>query len=160
MKPRLPASQITSSTKLSFASFKHPLFLFVAFSNLFQGLGYFIPGIYLPSYASDLNIPSLQATLLLSLLNLALVFGQIGFGALGDKMGPTIPLMLSAAVAGLSVTTLWGLSKSFPLLTLFSIIYGASAGGYSVLWSKIALEVSKDDPYTQLAIWGFYTFER
>lgn len=160
MKPRLPPSQVTNARKLDFSVLKKPLFLVVACSNLLQGIGYFIPAIYLPSYASDIDIPTIQATLLLSLLNLALIFGQVGFGALGDKLGPTIPLMVSAGLAGLSVSILWGMSKSLSLLSAFSIAYGASAGGYSVLWAKIAWEVAREDPYTQLAVWGFFTFER
>jgi len=159
VKPRLPPAHVAANTKIDYTVLKKPLFIFMAFANLFQALGYFIPGIYLPSYASDLDIPPIQSTLLLSLLNLANIIGQVGLGGLSDKIGPVAPLILSAGIAGISVAVLWGLGKNFALLSAFSLIYGASAGGYSVLWTKISMELSSD-PYTQLIVWGFFTFER
>jgi MFS family permease len=130
-----------------------------AFANLLQAVVYFIPGIYLPSYAADIDIPPIQSTLVVSLLNLALIFGQVGIGALSDKTGPIVPPIMSSVIGAASVAVLWGLSKNFALLSVFSLVYGASAGGFSALWIKFAMEVTSDS-YTQLAIWGFFCFER
>jgi MFS family permease len=138
---------------------KKPLLYSAAFANFLQAVVYFIPGIYLPSYASDIDIPPIQSTLVVSLLNLALIFGQVGMGGLSDRIGPDVPPIISSAVGAASVAILWGLSKNFALLSVFSLIYGASAGGYSALWIKFAMEVTSD-PYTQLAVWGFFSFER
>ena len=150
---------MTASTKLDFSVLRKPLFYMMAVANLLQATGYFIPGIYLPSYASDINISPIQSSLLVSLLNFALIFGQIGMGGLSDRIGPIVPSIISTAVGGASVALLWGLSKSFGLLSMFSLVYGVSAGGYSSLWTKISMELTSD-PYTQLAVWGFYSFER
>jgi predicted MFS family arabinose efflux permease len=160
VKGRLPVNQVTISRRLDLKFLKNPLFLFMAFSNLLQGLGYFIPGIYLPSYASDLSMSPIQSTLVLSVLNLASVVGQILAGYLADRWGSMPPLFLSTFVGAWSVVLLWGFSKSFGPLMNFSVVYGLSAGGYSVLWSRVAMEAAFDDPNAQLTIYGILAFER
>jgi MFS family permease len=145
---------------LNFGFMKNPAFLSVAVTNFLQGLAFFIPSIYLPTYAADLQIPPVQSTLLLSFLNLSNTLGQAFVGALSDRLGSTIPFFLSALIGGLSVCLIWGLSKTFVPLVVFSFVYGLSAGGYSVLYPKFAWEVAADDPHTQLVLVGFLYFER
>jgi len=160
VRGRLPDSHRTARRRVNYSFFKNPFFLLIALANFFQGLAYFIPSIYLPSYAADLQISSLQSTLLLSFLNLSTTLGQSLSGHLSDKLGSTLPFFLSTFVAGLSICIIWGLSKSFVPLFIFSMVYGISAGGYSVLYPKFAWEVAADDPHTQLFMVGFLYFER
>jgi len=160
IKGRLPISRVPIAARYDFSFFKNRLFLFVAFSNLLQGLGYFIPGIYLPSYATDLGLSSFQATLVLSLLNLTSVFGQVMLGHLADRKGSTMPLFWSTFVGAASVGFLWGFSQNFASLVIFSIVYGLTAGGYSVLLSRFALEITPNDSNAQLSMYGIFAFER
>jgi MFS family permease len=160
LRGRLPDSQKTVRRRVNYSCFKKPFFLVIALANLFQGLAYFIPSIYLPSYAADLRVSPIQSTLLLSFLNLSTTLGQSLSGHLSDKLGSTLPFFLSTLVGGLSVCLIWGLSKSFGPLIAFSLVYGISAGGYSVLYPKFAWEVAGDDPHTQLFVIGFLYFER
>jgi MFS family permease len=160
IRGRLPDSQRTARRRSNLAFFKNPVFLLVASANFLQGLAFFIPTIYLPSYAADLQIPAIQSTLLLSFLNLSNTLGQAFTGFLSDRLGSTIPFFLSTLIGGLSICIIWGLSKSFVPLVVFSFVYGLSAGGYSVLYPKFALEVAADDPHTQLVLVGFLYFER
>jgi len=160
IRGRLPDSQRTARRRLNLKFMKNPLFLLVAATNFLQGVAYFIPTIYLPSYAADLRMPAIQATLLLSFLNLSNTLGQAFIGFLSDRLGSSIPFFFSALVGGLSICVVWGLSKSFVPLVVFSFVYGLSAGGYSVLYPKFAWELAADDPHTQLLLVGFLYFER
>lgn len=160
VKGRLPDSQRTARRKINLSVFKNNLFLLIAATNLLQGLAYFIPSIYLPSYAADLRMSSIQSTLLLSFLNLSTTMGQSLAGHISDKFGTMIPFFLSTFIGGVSVCAIWGLSKSFVPLIVFSFVYGISAGGYSVLYTKFAWEITADDPHTQMLLVGFLFFER
>jgi len=160
IKGRIPLYKIAAVQKYNFSYFKNRIFLCIAFSNLAQGLGYFIPGIYLPSFASDLSMTSLQSTVVLSLMNLMSVFGQVGLGHLADRAGSTQPLFWSTFLGAFSVCLLWGFSKTFSSLVVFSITYGLSAGGYSVLLSRFGLEIAPEDSNAQLSMYGIFAFER
>lgn len=81
-------------------------------------------------------------------------------GQMTDKMDVHIPLVLSTVLSSLGVFTIWGFSKTFAVLVVFSLIYGLTAGGYSVLWGRFAMEVVKDDTNTQLTIMGLFAFQR
>jgi len=160
IKGRLPLYKIPSVQGYDFSYVKKRLFLCIAFSNLAQGLGYFIPGIYLPTFASDLSMTSLQSTIVLSLFNLMSVFGQVVLGHLSDRVGSTQPLFWSTFLGAFSVCLLWGFSKTFISLVLFSVTYGLSAGGYSVLLSRFGLEIAPEDSNAQLSMYGIFAFER
>jgi MFS family permease len=146
--------------RLDLSFLKNPIFLIVGFSNILQGLGFFIPGIFLPSYASDLAMTSLQSTLVLSMFNLASIFGQIIVGLLSDRFGAMPPLLYSTLIGAGSVCFLWGFSKSFAFLATFSIVYGLTAGGYSVLWTHFASDIARENPSTQLILYGVFAVQR
>lgn len=159
----LPSRSPPSSTprkRVNLSVTKTPKFISISIANLFQGLSYFIPLIYITSYASDLNISTLRSTTLLSLLNLSTVFGQLFSGHISDLFGTDLLFFISPFSAGLSVLFLWGFSKSFGPLVAFSLVYGTMAGGYSILYQRFAMECAKDDSHTQLWILGFLYFER
>ncbi|KAI5809734.1 major facilitator superfamily domain-containing protein [Peziza echinospora] len=168
IKPRLPPSAYQTpagrsrrKAAISFSFMKSPLFLVLAFSNFFQGLGYFLPGIYLPSYALDLSLPRIESTVVLSIFNLASVFGQIGLGFLSDRFDVHYVLFYSTSVSALAVYLLWGMSKNFGALLSFAILYGISAGGYSVLWTRFAgLITGEDNSPMVLTLIGVFSFER
>lgn len=172
MKPRLPLSATArhpsaprgsckNSTWIDFSFVKSRTFHIFAFANFFQGLGYFLPGIYLPSYALDLSLPPLHSTIVLSIFNLATVFGQIGFGYLSDTYDIYLVMFGSTSVSAAAVYLLWGLSKTFAVLMTFAIIYGLSAGGFSVMWTRFGAVVS-GDPNSNgvLTVIGVFSFQR
>ena len=113
VKPRFPVSQALTTPRRDVSFLKNPLFWIFSASNIFQCLGYFIPGIYLPSYASDLGLTPVQSTAVLSFFNLASVAGQIGLGTLVDRRGILVPLSFSTGVAALSVGALGSQQESF-----------------------------------------------
>lgn len=165
-KTRIPSSSHSSAAvrrkqTMDFSFLKSRVFHILALANLCQGLGYFLPGIYLPSYAADLHLPAIQSTILLSLLNLASVFGQIGIGFFSDKFDVYNVAFVSTSVSALAVYLLWGMSKTFGMLLAFALVYGVFAGGYSVLWTRFAMRVSgEENNALTLTLIGVFSFGR
>ncbi|KAE9364850.1 MFS general substrate transporter [Stipitochalara longipes BDJ] len=144
LQPRLAPPNQTPSTTFNTKVFTNPLFYTASFSNTFQGLAFFLPFLYLPSYATSLGLTPTQSTLPLSLLSASQIIGQIGIGYLSDHHNLYIPLFLSPFFSALSIFMLWGFAKSFGPLVVFSILYGVFAGGYSVLYCRFATALTID----------------
>lgn len=110
---------------------------------LLQGLGFFAPGIYLPTYARSIGLSSAAATATLALQNGAAVFGCLFVGALIDRFHVTTVLGICAVGTAFAVFVLWGLSGSLAPLFLFCVMYGFFAGGYSSNWTGVVAEIRK-----------------
>jgi MFS family permease len=133
VKPRVPISQASSVRRFNLNFVVSRKFLFLELGNIFEGLGYFVPSIYLPTYARSLAV-----------LNGAAVFGCIFIGILVDRYHVTTVLLISSIGAVVSVLVFWGLATSVPLLLVFSAAYGFFAGSYSSCWTGVIKEVKKD----------------
>ncbi|PMD60380.1 MFS general substrate transporter [Hyaloscypha bicolor E] len=159
LKPRLLPlvhTNTPSETTLDTTVFTNPLFYSASLSNIFQGLAFFLPFVYLPSYAHDIGLNNAQSTLALSFLNTSQIIGQIGIGYLSDHHSIYIPLFLSPFFSALCTFLLWGFAKSFSPLTIFSILYGIFSGGYSVLYCRFATSLAT----TGLWLYSIFDFQR
>ncbi|KAG7422418.1 hypothetical protein ACKAV7_001713 [Fusarium commune] len=113
-------------------------------------LGFFLPGIYLPSYArTALGAGSFASALTVLLINVASVFGCVAMGALTDRLHVTDCFMISAAGTTLSTFLLWGFSTNLPILYVFCIFYGIFAGSYTSAWTGIMQMVSSTPSNTR-----------
>ncbi|KAM5349162.1 hypothetical protein ACJ41O_008985 [Fusarium nematophilum] len=138
IKPRLPhsATRHINPLKLSFALSRS--FMMHQFANVAQALGFFLPGIYLPSYArTALGAGTFPSAMTVLLINVASVFGCVAMGALTDRLHVTDCFMISAAGTTISTFFLWGFSTNLPVLYLYCIIYGLFAGSYTSAWPGI-----------------------
>lgn len=155
LKSRLPASDQAQLARTRWSFLKQPLFWVYGAAILTQGLGFFFPVNFLPTYATLIGISTTGGALLLSLMSIAQVLGQFAFGYLSDK---NLPISLLAAVccitAGLASFTLWGLSKSLSWLIPFSLIYGFFAFGFGTMRVAMGREVNGDP----LATYAIYVF--
>ncbi|KAH7149022.1 major facilitator superfamily domain-containing protein [Dactylonectria estremocensis] len=143
IKPRLPysATRHVNPLKLSFTLSR--TFLLHQSANICQSLGFFMPGIYLPSYArATLGASTFKSALTVLLVNVASVFGCVAMGLLTDKIDVTTCFMLSAVGACVGTFFLWGFSSSLPLLYVFCIVYGFFAGSYTTAWPGIMRQVT------------------
>lgn len=140
IKPRLPPSR-TQRIDLTFLI--SPAFMLIQLGNIVQGLGYFLPAIYLPTYATLLGGSHATAAATLIALNLAMTAGSIGIGALADRLHATTCLTFCEVASALVVFLLWGLSSKLPLLFLFAVGYGLTAGSSSAAWSGVMRLVSQ-----------------
>ncbi|KAI9729229.1 MAG: hypothetical protein M1834_007021 [Cirrosporium novae-zelandiae] len=148
VKPRIPTSHRTTTTRrpTSFQFLLSPTFWLLEAGNIVEGLGFFIPSFYLPSYGQGLGLPNLSGSLIIALINLSSIFGQIGFGALTDRLHVTTVILISTAGATLSVFLMWGLATSLPLLCVFALVYGVFGGGFSSTWTGVIKEVQRSTP--------------
>ena len=145
VKPRIPNSAVTLTRRFDFHFVFSRSFIFLELGNILQGLGYFVPSIYLPMYARSLGMENAAVTAPVALLNAGSVFGCILVGMMVDRLHVTNVIILSTLGTTFAVFVLWGLSISSPLLYIFATLYGFFAGSFSTTWTGVMQEVKKHD---------------
>ncbi|MBW0473071.1 hypothetical protein O181_012786 [Austropuccinia psidii MF-1] len=141
---RLPVSSVRRKNSLKTRIyFSRPLFWAFMSLSLIQSLAFFVPALYLPSYAISIGSPG---GLVLALFAGASIVGQLAMGALSDHYDLGLIMGLNLMASTISTFVLWGFSKGFSMLATFAIVYGVSAGGFSCLWQRFAMTVAPSDP--------------
>ncbi|KAL8797302.1 MAG: hypothetical protein Q9195_000456 [Heterodermia aff. obscurata] len=143
-KPRLPIPARETVKPLRLGFFRNNTFWIFQAGNVLEGLGYFMPSIYLPTYASSIGLPSLDATLAVSILNCASIIGTILIGSLTDHLHITTVILISATGSALSVFLLWGFALARAMLYIFAFAYGIFAGGYTATWTGCLVEIQRE----------------
>jgi MFS family permease len=136
-KPRIPISQASRSRSFDMSFWGCSNYLILQSGNVIQSLGYFLPAIYLPSFARSLGASTIQSIITVVLLNAAAFVGSLCMGVAVDKYHVTSCLFVAALGSSISVFLFWGLSTSLPLLYVFCVVYGAFAGCSASTWSAI-----------------------
>ena len=149
VKPRLPLSMSSHTRRFDLRFLRTSTFWVLQAGNIFQGLGFFIPSIYLPTYAQSLGMSAVTSTLTVSLANTTSVVGAVIIGALIDHFHVTTVAAISTIGATASVFLLWGLAESLPMLYMFALVYGLFAGGFSSIYTGIIKEVQRRQPGTE-----------
>ncbi|KAJ5169191.1 major facilitator superfamily domain-containing protein [Penicillium canariense] len=158
LKGRLPASRHTIAAKADWRFLKTPLFWTYTFSNVAQGLGYFYPSLYLPSYATSMGLSNFDGALLLALMSISQVMGQLTFGFLSDRRFSVNTLItLSSIAAAVASLTLWGFAHSLAPLIAFALVYGFFGAGYTAMWARMSTSVSAD-PTVAPIIFSLFCF--
>lgn len=158
LKGRLPPSEQSSMGKINWSFLKKPLFWVYCASTFFQGLGFFFPALYLPSYASSIGLSTTYGALILALMSLAQVMGQFSCGYLSDKkMSVSILATACSVVATIATFALWGMAKSLALLVVFALIYGFFGYGFTTMRVAMGRKVS-DDPNAVVATYAILVF--
>jgi len=160
LRSRTPIDQHPPPTPVDLSFLKSGLFHIYSFSNILQSLGYFIPGMYLPTFASDVSIPHIHGVLLLSLLNVSSTVGRILMGYVSDITDIHLPLFLSSFLGALCAFFLWGMGNTINMLIAFALIYGLLAGGYTTLYPRFSQAVAPDDEHMDLTVYGVLLFQR
>ena len=143
VKPRLPISARAGPRRLDFTFLKSPTFWVLQVGNIIEGLGFFIPSIYLPTYASLLGFDPAVGIASLASISAASVAGSILVGSWIDRINVVTVISLVTMASTFSVFAIWGLAVSVPVLIVFSLLYGVSAGGFSTTWTGVIREVQK-----------------
>jgi MFS family permease len=158
LRGRLPPSETAQVPRTDLSFFRKPLFWVYGIATIVQGLGFFIPSIFMPSYANAIDLPTQQGALLLALMSMAQTLGQFAFGWLSDKIAPvSILSSLCCVIAAVATATLWGWAKSLPPLAVYSIIYGFFAYGFGTLRVAMGRAVS-DQQSTVIATYSSFVF--
>lgn len=119
------------------------LFYVFTAANFLQSFAYYLPFIYLPTYATHLGLSRSQGTIILAVANLAQVIGDLGFGKLSDKVHVKYLVVTTTGVSSCSTFLLWGLSKPssgsepFVVLVTYGLVFGTFGAGFLSLWARI-----------------------
>ncbi|OQE38559.1 hypothetical protein PENCOP_c008G05011 [Penicillium coprophilum] len=160
LKGRLPVSRYTATTtaRSDWSFLRTPLFWVYSCSNIVQGLGYFFPTLYLPSYARSMGMSSTIGALLLALMSVSQVAGQFTFGVLSDrKVSVNVLIAISTVVSAVASFALWGLAHSLAPLIVFALVYGFFGAGYVAMWARMSTSVSAD-PTAMSMIFSLFCF--
>lgn len=152
VRPRLPISRTSRSRPLDFRFLLNSTFVVYETGNILEAMGYFLPTIYLPTYARSLGASSFQATLTVMLFNLASVFGCIIMGSMVDRYHATTCILASTIGSTIAVFLIWGFADSLAPLYIFCICYGLFAGCFTSTWPAIVHEVRKNSAYVDPSV--------
>ncbi|KAI8073908.1 major facilitator superfamily domain-containing protein [Gongronella butleri] len=118
-------------------------FLVIGACILTQGLGFFIPNLFIQSYAISVGISDQTATLLLSLMNAMTIVGQLLLGWVSDRFGYWKALVISSTVGSLSTFLLWHFAGSnLGMIIAFVVIYGSAAAGFTVCFPSMVADIA------------------
>lgn len=152
LRPRLPISPASQSPRLDFSFLSTSTFWLLQIGNIIEGLGYFIPSVYLPIFARSLGLNPSVGTVLLSLINTSSVLSAIIVGLLIDRFHVTSVIILSTIGSVMAVFLFWGLSSSLPLLCIFAFAYGLFAGGFSSTYTGVIKEIKKREESADVGV--------
>ncbi|KAI8884103.1 MFS general substrate transporter [Backusella circina FSU 941] len=100
-------------------------------------LGYAIPYVFIPSYATFLGLSSSQGTSLVAVTAACNFFGRIVTGFLSDIIGKVNTNVLFSFITCLSCFLIWTFAFTYESLMGFSIVFGLFSGSYFALLSPI-----------------------
>lgn len=146
VKPRLPASIAENNApKFAGARFlRSGVFLVHQLANLVQATGYFLPGIYLPTYARVMfGTSRFMSALTVMLINITAAIGNATMGTMTDKLRLPTCILISSLGASTAVLALWGCAVSLPVLYVFCAFYGLFGGAWTAVWPGIMRDVAR-----------------
>lgn len=135
-----------------------PLFYILSTASFLHSIAFYIPQIYISTYALlTLHLPAYTSPLLLGLFNLAAIIGEVGFGALSDRYSIHTLIILCTSICAVTTVSLWGLaplssshSAQIGILSMYAFIFGTAGSGVLGLWARIGLcfkpHKTHDDP--------------
>ncbi|KAF5230028.1 hypothetical protein FANTH_14009 [Fusarium anthophilum] len=145
IKHHLPIQVSAHGQAYNLGFFFDRTFLFYGSANLVQGIGYFLPSIFLPTYARVfLNTSPFLSALTVILVNIASIFGVVVAGFLSDKLHPTTCIFISTTGLVASILLVWGFAANLTILYVFCILYGFFAGSYVSSWPAIMKQITSD----------------
>ncbi|KAH6854586.1 major facilitator superfamily domain-containing protein [Chaetomium sp. MPI-CAGE-AT-0009] len=143
VRPRLPISATTNLRPFNMRYVLTRRFLLHQLANVVQATGYFLPGVYLPSYArATFGTSTMLSALTVLLVNIAATLGSVVMGFMTDKLPVTTCLVLSGVGASVAVFFLWGLTSTLAGVYAFCVAYGLFAGCYTSIWPGIMREIA------------------
>ncbi|EJP67865.1 hypothetical protein MY4038_008436 [Beauveria bassiana] len=151
VKPRLPLSQSgAQGNPFNFRFTLSQTFMLHQIANIFQALGFFLPSIFLPTYArSVLGAGKFVSASTILLLNLTSTVGCPTMGWLSDNYHVTRCLFIATVGASLATFLLWGFTTTVPSLLIYCAFYGLFAGSYTSAWTGLMQQITTDDTISE-----------
>ncbi|KAK3291137.1 major facilitator superfamily domain-containing protein [Chaetomium fimeti] len=145
VRPRLPIPPAaTAGHRSNLRCVLSTRFLLHQFANIVQATGYFLPGVYLPSYVrAAFGVSTMLSALTVLLVNVAAAVGSVVMGWMTDRLRVTTCLVLSGVGASVAALVLWGLASTLAGVYAFCVAYGLFAGCYTSIWPGIMREIAR-----------------
>lgn len=122
------------------AALRSPSFLWLYAMCVLGAPAMFIPFAHLSAAARDLGVADAQAVGLVGLIGIGSLTGRFAIGALADRVGRPLTLVLVEASLGLSML-LWLAAGGYPALALFALWMGLSYGGIVSLMPALCMDL-------------------
>lgn len=147
VKPRLRQSEAKRyGNPFNFRFTLSRTFMLHQCANVSQALGFFLPSIFLPTYArSVLGAEKFASASTILLLNLASTVGCPTMGWLSDNYHVARCLFISTVGASFATFLLWGFTTTLPSLLIYCAAYGLFAGSYTSAWTGLMRQMTTDD---------------
>ncbi|KAJ7643747.1 major facilitator superfamily domain-containing protein [Roridomyces roridus] len=140
---------------------RQPSFWLLIAVNSIQASAYFVPIVYLPTFAHELNLSTSKSAVTVALLNASSIVGRLSMGYLSDTMNPWMLAFSVFLSTSLTSFILWGVvSHTFVGLLVFGSVYGAVAGGWTCLWSAFVKPLAKEDVLMSTTLYGYLLLSR
>ncbi|GJF00861.1 MFS general substrate transporter [Phanerochaete sordida] len=164
IKPRLPERRAHTGGLCKPAY--HPwmrdqrMWLFILI-NVLQGLAFFVPLTWLPTFTTALGLSEARAAAPLTLINGTSIVAALTAGWLSDRCNVWMLACVSIALSALATFTLWGLASfSFAGVLVYSVAYGVTAGGWSSMWYAFVRPISEGDTSVSTTLFSLLLFTR
>ncbi len=99
----------------------------------------FVPFAHASAAARDMGISDARAVGLVGLIGIGSLAGRFAIGALADRVGRSLTLVLMQASMGASLL-LWQWSWGYPAMALFAVWFGLSYGGIVSLLPALCMD--------------------
>lgn len=119
---------------------RDPRFWWLYISIVLAAPSMFIPFAHVSAAARDMGIDAASAVGLVGLIGIGSLVGRFVIGALADRLGRTLTLLLMQVSMGLSVLA-WFLAAGYPMLVFFALWFGLSYGGIVSLLPAISMDL-------------------
>jgi len=126
-------------------------FVLVTLGFFLFNFGLYVPSNYVTVNAVSVGLDLNLAQYLIPILNAASLFGRLGAGVLGDRIGQYNVFMVVCYLSGIWVLALWLPDSSQAALIAFSVLFGFFSGAYISLTMPLIVQIS---PMSEL---GFRT---
>ena len=141
---RAPTASAARSDQIPGLSLKQalrdPRFWWLYISIVLAAPSMFIPFAHVSAAARDMGIDAASAVGLVGLIGIGSLVGRFVIGALADRLGRTLTLLLMQVSMGLSVLA-WFVAAGYPMLVFFALWFGLSYGGIVSLLPAISMDL-------------------
>lgn len=141
---RTPSADGAAAGALPGASLREALksggFWWLYLSVVAGGPTMFIPFAHVSAAARDLGIDEARAVGLVGLIGIGSLIGRFAIGALADRLGRSLTLVLMQASMGASYL-LWHAAGGYAALVLFALWFGLSYGGIVSLLPALCMDL-------------------
>lgn len=118
---------------------RSPAFLWLYAMCVLGAPSMFVPFAHASAAARDLGVPEVQAVGLVGLIGIGSLSGRFAIGALADRIGRPVTLVLMQASLGLSFAA-WALADGYAAMAVFALWMGLSYGGIVSLMPAMVMD--------------------